>query len=69
MQEYQIPYVQLHAVFPESYPFEPPFIRVVSPYIERGKFFLIASKSPFLLQNQSLQNKSFYFSIFYSLNL
>ncbi|KAF7493058.1 Putative ubiquitin-conjugating enzyme [Sarcoptes scabiei] len=36
MQEYQIPYVQLHAVFPESYPFEPPFIRVVSPYIERG---------------------------------
>ncbi|KAH9529248.1 ubiquitin-conjugating enzyme [Dermatophagoides farinae] len=36
MQQYQIQFVQLHALFPEAYPFEPPFIRVVTPYIERG---------------------------------
>nr|XP_027199087.1 ubiquitin-conjugating enzyme E2 25-like [Dermatophagoides pteronyssinus] len=36
MQQYQIQFVQLHVIFPDSYPFEPPFIRVVTPYIERG---------------------------------
>ena len=39
MQQYQIQFVQLHVIFPDSYPFEPPFIRVVTPYIERGKLF------------------------------
>ncbi|KAH9396885.1 ubiquitin-conjugating enzyme [Tyrophagus putrescentiae] len=36
MQQYKVPFVKLHAVFPNSYPFDPPFIRVVAPYIERG---------------------------------
>lgn len=38
MQQYKVPFVKLHAVFPNSYPFDPPFIRVVAPYIERGRW-------------------------------
>lgn len=36
MQQHKVPFVKLHAIFPDSYPFDPPFIRVVAPYIERG---------------------------------
>lgn len=32
--EYNIPFVQLELRFPERYPFEPPFVRVVSPRFE-----------------------------------
>lgn len=39
MVHHNIDYVQLHAIFPESYPFEPPFVRVISPYIERGELY------------------------------
>ncbi|XP_046386103.1 ubiquitin-conjugating enzyme E2Q-like protein CG4502 [Ischnura elegans] len=36
MRELGVPYILLHLIFPESFPFTPPFMRVVSPRIERG---------------------------------
>lgn len=36
MRELDIPYILLHMVFPESFPFAPPFMRVISPRIEKG---------------------------------
>lgn len=49
MQTYNVDHVLLHAIFPHSYPFEPPFIRVVVPYIERGK--ILSNMSSFPLCN------------------
>ena len=37
MKELGIECVLLNVTFPENYPFTPPFIRVVSPHIEKGK--------------------------------
>lgn len=34
--ELNIPYILLHLVFPENFPFAPPFMRVVEPRIEKG---------------------------------
>lgn len=36
MRELEIPYILLHIVFPENFPFAPPFVRVISPRIEKG---------------------------------
>lgn len=36
MRELDIPYILLHVVFPENFPFAPPFMRVISPRIEKG---------------------------------
>lgn len=36
MRELNIPHILLHVVFPDNFPFGPPFIRVISPRIEKG---------------------------------
>ena len=36
MRDMGIGYILLHLVFPENFPFAPPFMRVISPRIERG---------------------------------
>ena len=36
MKELEIPHILLHLIFPETFPFAPPFMRVVSPRIEKG---------------------------------
>ncbi|XP_031778502.1 ubiquitin-conjugating enzyme E2Q-like protein CG4502 [Nasonia vitripennis] len=36
MRELAIPHILLHIIFPENFPFAPPFIRVISPRIEKG---------------------------------
>lgn len=36
MKELGIGYILLHLVFPENFPFSPPFMRVISPRIEKG---------------------------------
>lgn len=44
MIELDVPYILLHLVFPDNFPFAPPFMRVVEPRIEKGEkifFFLI----------------------------
>ncbi|XP_011506087.1 PREDICTED: ubiquitin-conjugating enzyme E2Q-like protein CG4502 isoform X2 [Ceratosolen solmsi marchali] len=36
MKELGIPHILLHIIFPEHFPFTPPFMRVISPRIEKG---------------------------------
>lgn len=36
MRQHDVPFILLHVTFPENYPFQPPFMRVVSPTIEKG---------------------------------
>ncbi|XP_066597361.1 ubiquitin-conjugating enzyme E2Q-like protein 1 isoform X1 [Prorops nasuta] len=36
MRDMKIPYILLHLAFPDNFPFAPPFMRVVSPRIEKG---------------------------------
>ena len=36
MLELQIPNILLHLIFPDNFPFAPPFMRVVEPRIEKG---------------------------------
>lgn len=36
MKELGVPYILLHLIFPENFPFAPPFMRVISPRIEKG---------------------------------
>lgn len=36
MRERNIPHILLHLMFPENFPFTPPFMRVVEPRIEKG---------------------------------
>lgn len=36
MKEFGINHILLHLVFPENFPFAPPFMRVISPRIEKG---------------------------------
>lgn len=36
MRELEIPHILLHVIFPENFPFAPPFMRVISPRIEKG---------------------------------
>lgn len=36
MKELGISYILLHLIFPENFPFAPPFMRVISPRIEKG---------------------------------
>lgn len=36
MRELAIPHILLHVIFPENFPFAPPFMRVISPRIEKG---------------------------------
>lgn len=36
MKELGIGYILLHLIFPENFPFAPPFMRVISPRIEKG---------------------------------
>ncbi|XP_017489820.1 PREDICTED: ubiquitin-conjugating enzyme E2Q-like protein 1 isoform X1 [Rhagoletis zephyria] len=36
MAEMSIPFILLHLVFPDNFPFAPPFMRVVEPRIEKG---------------------------------
>lgn len=36
MRDMGIPYILLHIVFPDNFPFAPPFMRVISPRIEKG---------------------------------
>ncbi|KAG8190704.1 hypothetical protein JTE90_004207 [Oedothorax gibbosus] len=36
MQEADIGHVLLNMVFPENFPFSPPFMRVISPHVEKG---------------------------------
>lgn len=36
MRELNIPHILLHVIFPENFPFAPPFMRVISPRIEKG---------------------------------
>lgn len=37
LKKLKIPYILLHVEFPSSFPFLPPFIRVISPSIDKGK--------------------------------
>lgn len=37
MIELDVPFILLHLVFPDNFPFSPPFMRVVAPPIEKGK--------------------------------
>lgn len=37
MIELDVPYILLHLVFPDNFPFAPPFMRVVEPRIEKGE--------------------------------
>lgn len=36
LRELHIPNILLHLVFPENFPFAPPFMRVIEPRIEKG---------------------------------
>lgn len=36
MVELNVPFVLVHLIFPENFPFAPPFMRVVEPRIEKG---------------------------------
>lgn len=36
MVELNVPHILLHLIFPENFPFAPPFMRVVEPRIEKG---------------------------------
>lgn len=36
MHELKIDHILLHVVFPDNFPFAPPFMRVVEPHIEKG---------------------------------
>lgn len=36
MRKLDIPHILLHIIFPENFPFAPPFMRVISPRIEKG---------------------------------
>lgn len=36
MLEMNVPHILLHLIFPENFPFSPPFMRVVEPRIEKG---------------------------------
>lgn len=36
MKDMGIPYILLHLMFPDNFPFAPPFMRVISPRIEKG---------------------------------
>lgn len=36
MKELGIPHILLHVIFPDNFPFAPPFMRVISPRIEKG---------------------------------
>lgn len=36
MQEAEIDHVLLNIVFPDNFPFSPPFMRVISPHVEKG---------------------------------
>ncbi|KAL3280575.1 hypothetical protein HHI36_003808 [Cryptolaemus montrouzieri] len=36
MRELNIGYILLHMIFPDNFPFAPPFMRVISPRIEKG---------------------------------
>ena len=36
LAELNIPHILLHLVFPENFPFAPPFMRVAEPRIEKG---------------------------------
>ncbi|XP_072936858.1 ubiquitin-conjugating enzyme E2Q-like protein 1 [Epargyreus clarus] len=36
LREMQIPNILLHLIFPENFPFAPPFMRVIEPRIEKG---------------------------------
>ncbi|XP_015919272.1 ubiquitin-conjugating enzyme E2Q-like protein 1 [Parasteatoda tepidariorum] len=36
MQEAEIEHVLLNMVFPDNFPFSPPFMRVISPHVEKG---------------------------------
>lgn len=36
MRDMGIPYILLHLMFPDNFPFAPPFMRVISPRIEKG---------------------------------
>lgn len=36
MSELKIDHILLHVVFPDNFPFAPPFMRVVEPHIEKG---------------------------------
>lgn len=36
MVDMHIPFILLHLVFPDNFPFAPPFMRVVEPHIEKG---------------------------------
>lgn len=36
MREQGISYISLHIMFPDNFPFAPPFMRVISPRIEKG---------------------------------
>lgn len=36
LRELHIPHILLHLIFPENFPFAPPFMRVIEPRIEKG---------------------------------
>lgn len=36
MEEFNVPSILLHLIFPDNFPFAPPFMRVVEPRIEKG---------------------------------
>lgn len=36
LRELHIPNILLHLIFPENFPFAPPFMRVIEPRIEKG---------------------------------
>jgi ubiquitin-conjugating enzyme E2 Q len=37
MVELEVEFILLHLIFPDNFPFAPPFMRVVEPRIEKGE--------------------------------
>ena len=37
MVEFNVPYILLNITFPDSFPFQPPFLRVLAPKLEKVK--------------------------------
>ncbi|CAG9098555.1 unnamed protein product [Plutella xylostella] len=51
LRELHVPHILLHLVFPENFPFAPPFMRVIEPRIEKGFVIEGFSKNSIYRQN------------------
>lgn len=51
LRELHIPNILLHLIFPENFPFAPPFMRVIEPRIEKG--FVMEGKRSLIIGTYS----------------